>query len=120
MAATADSTDVTGAGNVAALAGRLEDHATELNRSFNILLEGLQTSLQEASEACLANVLVYEQAAEANKSSVLAAVDEGQELMKRCMAMAKQLRGTDGLANRVRQLRHAVEALERQVDSWLR
>ena len=67
LQATADSTDGTGAGNVAALAGRLEDHATELNRSFNILLEGLQTSLQEASEACLANVLVYEQAAEANK-----------------------------------------------------
>lgn len=61
-----------------------------------------------------ANLLMHVQ------SSVLAAVDEGQELMKRCMAMAKQLRGTDGLANRVRQLRHAVEALERQVDSWLR
>ena len=55
-----------------------------------------------------------------DKDISLAAVEEGQELVKRCIAMAKQLRGTDSLANRVRQLRQALEALEGQVDLLLR
>ena len=49
-----------------------------------------------------------------------AAVEEGQELLRRCTAMARQLRGTDILANRVRQLRTALDQLEAQVDMLLR
>ena len=48
------------------------------------------------------------------------AVGEGRELMKRCIAMSKELRGTDILADRVRQLRRTLEQLEAQVDLLVR
>lgn len=49
-----------------------------------------------------------------------AAVEEGRELMRRCIAMSKELRGVDILADRVRQLRRMLEQLETQVDLLLR
>ena len=48
------------------------------------------------------------------------ALEQAKVLIKRCTIMSKELRGTDILAHRVRQLRNSLEQLETQVDVLLR
>ena len=53
------------------------------------------------------------------QSSTEQAVAIAQQLAHHCIALSKELRGTDLLAERTRRLRRSVEALESQVNKIL-
>ena len=53
------------------------------------------------------------------QSATEQAVATAQQLAQRCIALSKELRGTDLLAERTRRLRKSVEALEHQVNRVL-
>ena len=53
------------------------------------------------------------------QASTEQAVVTAQQLAQRCIALSKELRGTDLLAERTRRLRKSVEALESQVNRIL-
>ena len=53
------------------------------------------------------------------QSATERAVATAQQLAQRCIALSKELRGTDLLAERTRRLRKSVEALEHQVKKVL-
>ena len=53
------------------------------------------------------------------QSATERAVATAQQIAQRCIALSKELRGTDLLAERTRRLRKSVEALEHQVNKVL-
>ena len=53
------------------------------------------------------------------QTSTEQAVVTAQQLAQRCIALSKELRGTDLLAERTRRLRKSVEALDNQVNKML-
>ena len=53
------------------------------------------------------------------QSATERAAATAQQLAQRCIALSKELRGTDLLAERTRRLRKAIDALEHQVNKVL-
>ncbi|KAK9795910.1 hypothetical protein WJX73_008731 [Symbiochloris irregularis] len=85
---------------VDALALNLEQHATLLSQEFDSLLTRMSATLTDASQASLDSLNIYAEATQAVEEASTSAVQEGQELIRRCTAMARELRGTDILADR--------------------
>ncbi|CAK0765140.1 hypothetical protein CVIRNUC_003228 [Coccomyxa viridis] len=101
------------------LTAGLGEDFTCLKREFDSLLGSLSNSVHDATQLTLEHTTLYDSAVGELQSATERAVATAQQLAQRCIALSKELRGTDLLAERTRRLRKSVEALEHQVNKVL-
>ncbi|CAL8467956.1 g7494 [Coccomyxa elongata] len=111
-----------GAPDLASAAALLNDLGNEfavLRSDVERLTSSLSDSVHEATQLTLTHTRLYDSAVGVLQEATEEAVAVARQLAQRCIALGKELRGTDLLAERVKRLRGSVDQLEAQVNRVL-
>ncbi|BDA42364.1 hypothetical protein COCOBI_03-2510 [Coccomyxa sp. Obi] len=115
-APTQDAPDLASA---AALLNDLGKEFAILRSDVERMTSSLSDSVHEATQLTLTHTRLYDSAVGVLQEATEEAVAVARQLAQRCIALSKELRGTDLLAERVKRLRGSVDQLEAQVNRVL-
>lgn len=94
-----------------------ENSIASLEETFANMLSSIDAVDQSLVNSTLEHVLLLDSAVESTMEASDSAVEEAKQLVKLCLSLNKELRGTDRLAEKVKQLKRRLRVMERAVDS---
>eukprot|EP00884_Botryococcus_braunii_P000364 jgi/Botrbrau1/10328/Bobra.0321s0006.1 len=95
----------------------LAEGAEDLGARYREMMSSLRSAVHDATECTLEHLLLYDAAAEELQDATMETTASANQLVEKCIALSTALRGTDLLAEHVRQVRRSVEQLGSLIDS---